>query len=420
MTGAKKKVTVKRIRLPYPHAGQQAVLREAKRFNWLSAGKRWRKTTLGVAIATEKCLKGLTGVWGAPTYKQTLIAWDEFERAVGDVVQFKKGDQEINFPTGGKLFMRSLDDPNNARGYTADFVVLDEAGYIHEDAYYQVIRQMLIDTGGDLWALGTPRGRNWFWREHRNAEDREDSMAWEIPTKGCVIRGNNLERKEHPYENPDIPYEEIVNIYNTTPHDLFRQEVLAEFVKFGGSVFRNIEPNLYTPNGRDHAGHMLIMSIDWAKHNDYTVACLGCGDCKEELVLDRFQQIDYTFQRDRIKALFDRWQPEVVLAEMNALGEPNVELLWEDGLPVSTWTMSGSNKPGLIRGLATALEREEWKWIADKAATFEMEAFEQKTNPSTGRSTYSAPRGTNDDTVIARALLVHAEANMGHVPVMVT
>ena len=49
-----------------------------------------------------------------------------------------------------------------------------------------------------------------------------------------------------------------------------------------------------------------------------------------------------------------------------------------------------------------------------------LEAFEQKTNKSTGRSTYSAPRGANDDTVIARALMVHAEANMGHIPVMVT
>ena len=416
-----KEAIVKRVRLPMPHGGQRAVLTEAKRFNWLSAGRRWRKTTLGVSIAVEACLRGETWLWGAPTYKQMLIAWEEFERSVGDVAAFRKGDQYIAFPTGGKIYMRSLDDPNNARGYTADGVILDEAGYIHEDAFYQVVRQMLIDTGGGLWALGTPKGRNWFWREHRNAEDRDDSKSWEIPTKGCKVNGNDLVRVRHPYENPDIPWEEIVNIFNTTPQDMFRQEVMAEFVKFGGSVFRNIEPNLYTPNGiEEHKGHMLIMTIDWAKHNDYTVVDLGCGDCKEELLMDRFNHIDYTFQRDRIKNIYDEWQPEVVLAEMNALGEPNVELLWDDGIPVSTWTMSGSNKPGLIRGLATALERKEWKWIADKAATFELEAFEQKTNKSTGRSTYSAPRGANDDTVIARALMVHAEANMGHIPVMVT
>ena len=418
-----KNTEVKQVKLPMPHAGQMAVLRAKRRFNWLSAGRRWRKTTLGVSIVVEACLRGETWLWGAPTYKQMMIAWEELERSAGDVATFKKGDQDILFPTGGKIYMRSLDDPNNARGYTADGVVLDEAGYIKEDAFYQVIRQMLIDTGGDLWALGTPRGRNWFWREHRAAADREDCASWEIPTKGCAIEGTELVRVPHPYENPDIPYSEIENIYNTTPMDMFRQEVMAEFVKFGGSVFRNILPNLYSPNGltpEDHKDHMLVLAVDWAKHNDYTVFCLGCGDCKEELVLDRTNQLDYTFQRDRLKALYDKWQPEVVLAESNAIGEPNIELLWEDGIPVNGWMMTGANKPGLIRGLATSLEREEWKFIDDKQANFELEAFEQKTNPSTGRSTYSAPRGTNDDTVIARALMVYAEANMGHVPIMVT
>ena len=433
------RTVVKQVRLPYPHPGQQGVELEGKRFNWLSAGRRWRKTTFLMARGVTGALAGKRILWGSPTYKQMMIAWEEFDFAVGNVADFKKGDQNILFPGGGKIYLRSLDSPDNARGYTADEVLLDEAGYIHEDAYYNVIRQMLIDTGGTLWAGGTPQGRNWFWREHRAAADRDDSMAWEIPTVGCYVdaKTSELVRLVHPYENPDIPWSEIVNMFETMPQDIFRQEVLAEFIKFGGTVFRNIQPNLYSLNGQTleerlapHKGHMLIMTVDWAKHNDYTVASVACGDCKKELHLDRFNQIDYIFQRDRLKAVYDTVnrvcgdsageQPEIVLAEGNAVGEPNVELLWEDGIPVETFTMSASNKPGLIRGLATALEREEWQWIDDKAGNFEMEAYEQKSNPVTGRSTYSAPRGAHDDTVIARALMVYAEANMGHVPMMVT
>ena len=418
------RVEIKKVRLPYPHPGQKRVQREAKRFNWLSAGRRWRKTTLGMTMAVERCLAGQTGLWGAPTFKQAMIAWEELERAVGNVATFRKGDQEVRFPTGSKLYIRSLDNPDNARGYTADFVILDEAGYIPEDAYYNVIRQMLIDTGGDLWALGTPQGRNWFWREHRGASDRDDSMSWEIPTVGCAVENGELVRVQSKYENPFIPFTEIRNMFQTMPEDVFRQEVLAEFIKFGGSVFRNIEPCLYTQNGKDpieeHKDHMKILTVDWAKHQDYTVIDVGCGDCHIELEMDRFQQIDYTVQRDRLKDLYDKWEPEIVIAEGNSIGEPNVELLWEDDIPVQTFTMTGANKPGLIRSLATALERGAWKFIDEKNATFELEAFEQKTNPSTGRSTYSAPRGAHDDTVIARALLVYAEANMGHVPVLVT
>lgn len=413
----------KDVILPYPHPGQQQVLLGARRFNWLSAGRRWRKTTLGVSIIVEACLRGETWLWGAPTFKQVMIAWEELTTSVGGVAQFKKGDQEINFPTGGKIYMRSLDNPDNARGYTADGVVLDEVADVKEEAYYEIVRPMLIDTGGPLWAIGTPKGRNWFWREHNAAQDRDDSRAWQIPTVGCRIENMELIREPHPLENPVIPWAEIVNAYQRTPQEIFEQEYLARFKQFGGSVFRNIQANLYVPDGadpEDHKGHMIIMTVDWAKHQDFTVCAIGCGDCKKELEMDRFNEIDYTIQRDRIKTLYEKWKPEIVLAEKNAMGDPNIELLWDEGIPVTPWNMTASTKPGLIRSLATALEREEWKFIDDKQGTFEMEAYEQKTNPMTGRSSYSAPRGTNDDIVIARALMVYAEANMGHAPVYVT
>lgn len=420
MTG----VEVRRVKLPYPHPGQQHVLRNAKRFNWLSAGRRWRKTTLGISIIVEACLRGETWLWGAPTYKQMMIAWDELVTAVGDVAAFKKGDQDIHFPTGGRIYMRSLDNPDSARGYTADGAVLDEVADIKEDAYYEIVRPMLIDTGGPLWAIGTPKGRNWFWREFHRAKDYPDATAWQIPTVGCEIVEGSLVRKPHPLENPDIEFVEIKNAFERSPQEIFEQEYLAQFKKFGGSVFRNIQPNLYLPNGKDlvaeHEGHMKIMTMDWAKHIDFTTIHVGCGDCRIELEMDRFNTIDYTYQRDRVKTLYEKWKPEVVLAEKNSIGEPNIELLWEDGVPVTGWDMTAYSKPGLVRGLGAALERETWKWIADKNATFELEAYEQKTNRNTGRSTYSAPKGVHDDTVIARALMVYAEANMGHIPIMVT
>jgi hypothetical protein len=414
-------IGVKKVRFPYPHPGQQAVQRQAKRFNWLSAGRRWRKTTLGMVLAAEGCLRGELWLWGAPTYKQMMIGWSELEKAVGDVATFKKGDQEVQFPTGGRLICRSLDDPDNARGYTADGVVLDEVGDVKEEAYYQIVRPMLIDTGGILWAIGTPKGRNWFWREHRNASERADSVAWQIPTRGCDITDDGgLLQVKHPYENPEVPWEEIVNMFNTTPNDIFEQEIMARFMKYGGTVFRNIIPNLYEPNGDLHEGHMKIMTIDWGQANDFTVIDVGCGDCKVELEFDRFNKIDYAFQRDRIKTMYDKWQPEVVVGETNAMGKPNVEALWDDGVPVTGWRMDYSNKGPLIRGLAAALDRQTWKWIDDKQATFELEAYEQKVNPKTNLSQFSAPSGAHDDIVITRALLVHAEANMGHVPITFT
>ena len=160
--------------LPTPHNGQQTVIREARRFNWLSAGRRWRKTTLAMSIAVEAAMRGKRIIWGAPTFDQVRIGWAETKHAAGQVARFTQQTMTAEFPSGGVIVYRSLDDPQNARGHTADGAVIDEIGDVKAEAWYEVIRPMLMDTHGWLWGIGTPKGRNWFWREHRSALERKE------------------------------------------------------------------------------------------------------------------------------------------------------------------------------------------------------------------------------------------------------
>jgi hypothetical protein len=111
-------------------------------------------------------------------------------------------------------------------------------------------------------------------------------------------------------------------------------------------------------------------------------------------------------------------KPQSILVELNA-AEANFEMLQQDGLSVEGFQTTSSSKPLIIRNLATLLEKEEIKLIDDPIWTGELEAFEQKVNPSTGRSTYSAPEGLHDDTVIARALAWWAVANSGFEMVLI-
>ena len=397
------------IRLPYPHSGQQYVSRTAKRINVLSAGRRWRKTSgPGFQAAVLAAVDGKRWLWGAPTFDQVRIAWNEAKQAAGGIVDFTVQRMEALFPSGGMILFRSLDDPDNARGHTADGVTIDEAADVKQAAWYEVIRPMLIDTNGEAWLQGTPKGRNWFWREWIAAQDREDSMAWQAPTVGCRIEGTELIRQPHPLENPDIPFEEIVNIFRTTPIDIFRQEILAEFLENEGAVFRNIGACLGAPldaTPGQHHNHRIIAGVDWGKHQDFTVISIGCATCRVELALDRFNQIDYAFQRQRLMALCDVWRPASILAESNAMGEPVIEQLQRDGLPVTGFQTTATSKPPLIESLALAFERAEWQWLSIPVATGELEAYERKVSPTTGRSSYSAPEGLHDDTVIARALM---------------
>lgn len=70
------------------------------------------------------------------------------------------------------------------------------------------------------------------------------------------------------------------------------------------------------------------------------------------------------------------------------------------------FVFTAQSKSPLIENLALALERNEWHFINNKLWTAELEAYERTVSPTTGRSSYSAPDGMNDDTVISRALMV--------------
>jgi len=121
---------------------------------------------------------------------------------------------------------------------------------------------------------------------------------------------------------------------------------------------------------------------------------------------DRFNQIDYAFQVQRLKALADKWQPAAILTELNSIGQPVFEQVQRLGLPAVGFNTTAQSKPPLIENLALALEKSEWKFIDNKVWTAELEAYERTVSASTGRSSYSAPDGMNDDTVISRALMV--------------
>jgi hypothetical protein len=225
-----------------------------------------------------------------------------------------------------------------------------------------------------------------------------------------------LVRKPHPLENPHIPFSEIQRLYDTMPEQTFRQEILAEYLEGEGGVFRNLGAcmNAPTTTPEQHAGHRIVAGNDWGKAADFTTISVGCATCKVELARDRFNQIDYAFQRDRLKVLYDKWH-FALLPERNSIGEPNIEQLVREGFNVlrgvddkAGFNTNASTKPPLIENLALAFERAEWQFQADDIWTAELEAYEREVSPQTGRSSYSAPENTHDDTVMARALMVWA------------
>jgi hypothetical protein len=296
------------------------------------------------------------------------------------------------------VVVRSADDPQSLRGEGLDLVVIDECAYVSEAAWAEALRPALSDRMGNAIFISTPKRRNWFFRLFQNGlEDGGEWQSWQFPTAA----------------NPYIDQAEIEAAREMLPSDIFRQEYLAEFLEGEGAVFRNITACMTAPDStpEQHKGHRIVAGVDWAKQADYTAISVGCLDCHQEIAHDRFNKIDFHFQRERLKALTEQYNMVMMRVELNSIGEPNFEELQRDGLPVVGFQTTASTKPTLIENLALVLEKQEWQFQDDPVWTGELEAYEQKVSQSTGRSSYSAPEGIHDDTVIARALMV-----WGHIP----
>lgn len=369
-----------------------------------------------MAVAVEHALVGEQWLWGAPTIDQVRIGWDEARRAVGGYAKFTYQRRMAEFPGGGRIIYRTLDDPDNARGHTADGLVVDEAADVKETAWYEVLRPMLIDTGGQAWLGGTPRGRNWFWREWMNAKDRDDSACWQAPTLGVQIverdTQRTLERAPHPLENPNVQFAEIENLWRTMPEYVFRQEILAEFLESAGGVFRRVDEAAVAEPEEPVAGRQYIAGVDVAALLDFTVVSVMDAATKRMVYLDRFNRVEYETLEDRLAALHERYQLSSMIVEANSIGQPVIDHLVARGIPVIPFTTSNATKHEIITALQSAFEHGEITILRDEVLIAELQAFEMERLKS-GMVRYAAPEGMHDDCVMSLALAWQAVSDSG-------
>lgn len=373
-----------------PHKSQAVVHQHLARHKVVDAARRWGKTRLGVLECYDVASQGGRAWWVAPSYKMSEVGWRPLRRIGARVgAEVRKVDRTINLPGGGSVAVRSADDPDSLRGEGLDFVVLDECAFIQERAWSEALRPALSDRKGRSLFIGTPKGRNWFFHLFRRGlQDGDEWMAWQFPTS----------------DNPYIDPAEIETARRELPDSIFRQEYLAEFMDDAAGVFRGVmAAATATEQSEAIEDHAYLFGVDWAKHADWTAIAVLDVTTKELVAMDRFNQIDYTLQVGRLRALYDKFRPGQIVAERNSMGEPLIEQLLAQDLPVQPFTTTNASKARAVEALSLAFERSEIMIIPDQVLVNELQAFESQRLPS-GMLRYSAPSGMHDDTVIALAL----------------
>lgn len=369
------------------------------------AGRRGGKTTGAATLAVEAMLNGRRVLEAAPTADQTDAFWDACSRSVAGLVDTKmvyknESRRILEMAHGGRIRTKTAWNADTLRGDYADLLILDEYSLMAPDAWNEVGVPMLLDNNGDAVFIFTPKRKNHAHAHYVRALGDTGGRwaAWHFTS----------------HDNPHLSTEALDEITADMTEDAYRQEILAQFLDNEGAVFRNIAACINAPmdaTPEQHAGHTVIAGTDWGKHQDFHATSIGCLTCKVELELYREKAVDYVYQRKRMQGLFDYWHVTHAIAETNAMGEPNLEMLRLAGVPVDGFATTGQSKPPLIENLKLALESETWQFLNVPVATGELEAYEQKVSAVTGHSTYSAPAGVHDDTVMARAMMIRAAPN---------
>ena len=152
---------------------------------------RWMVLVLhrraGKTVATinhlirDACInKGSKYAYIAPTYRQAKdIAWDmlkKYARPIPDVL-FNESELRVDFPNGSRIRLYGADNPDSLRGLSLWGVVFDEYSQQPSNIFTEIIRPALADNKGYAIWIGTPKGKNDFFRLYEYGMKQADWLA---------------------------------------------------------------------------------------------------------------------------------------------------------------------------------------------------------------------------------------------------
>jgi len=215
------------------HPNQWKVWEDKSRFRVLVAGRRFGKTTLAINELLQAAIDepGSLSIYCAPTYRQAKqIAWKMLKTVVPQEILEKVNESELSvrLTNGSNIELKGCDNPDSLRGVGVKFIVVDEFASIPdgESLWAEVLRPMLIDTGGRGLFIGTPKGLNAFYTMFEKGEDLKDGFK--------SFRFTS-------YDNPYLKKEEIDALKKELHPTAFEQEVMTSFLVSGENTLIKLE-----------------------------------------------------------------------------------------------------------------------------------------------------------------------------------
>lgn len=393
-----------------PYDYQDKFLNDGGRFKIVCIGRQAGKTTMTAVDAIHKALYN-------KNYRVVVFSRNEAQskKLIGMIREFiMMGDahmkkvlksgranffseqidsqrpnntQQISFRNGSTLI--SLPATDGARGYTADHIILDEAAFMDEEIFEQVIEPMITHSGGSMTMLSTPNGQKGFFYSifdpNKTGRHDEYSKYW-FPSTIC----------------PEPTVQSFVEQKRVSADSLtFNQEYMALFTSSKSTYFKedHIQKTLSEElEFQDSYAGPCFMGVDWGKKDDQSVISIVTkeDDYYKLIYMHAFpKNTNYKDVIDQVGELKKRFMVTKITADYGA-GDAQINDMEDRGWHVEGFNFSLQSKLKIYSFLKRLMEREKFKMPNDKAMINEMRAFEYEITTH-GNMKLHHPKGGHDD-----------------------
>lgn len=379
---------------PQQHKVIDTVLNTDAKYITTVSPRQAGKTMLAINMMLYFAIndKGTTTCFVSPIYSQARKVMEEMYDAIKDtdiVERVNFSNFEIKLKTGSKILFKSAEREDSLRGYTFDYLIIDEASYIKEDAWKRALQPTVFIKGKKVLLFSTPRGREWFYNTWKMGSDPEFPQY-----ASCRMSYQG---------NPYVNMEEIESAKRALPEAIFRAEYEGAFLEGESMVFKNFAEGTLVkypkPVGKVFAG------LDTGQASDYTV-CTFVDSTGAIIDIYRDNKKTYEEMTNQVLSRVKKWNASL-LVETNSIGGPVFEALqkqWQDTLPFNT---SNSSKREIIESLILAFNESSIRIPSielEPDLHHELEVFEMTYNPKTRTVQYAARTPFHDDMVMSLAI----------------
>jgi len=367
------------------------VLDKEDMFYTLVCGRQIGKTLLLINMLLYYSINRpkSTLLWVSPFYSQAIKVLSQIIDAIersGIVKEANKSERIITLVNGSRIYFRSAEKPETIRGFSVDYAFLDEAQDIDDDAFNKSILPTLTAKGKKCLIAGTPKTKNWFYQYFQRGGE-ENYHSYTAPSS----------------ISPYVSTEFLEEQKQSLPPAIYEQEFEAKWQSGDGEVFTNID-GVCVRNEWISTNQRTVAGLDIATKQDYTVLTI-MDEAGRVVWIWRARGLEYSEIVSKVVYYCKQYKSRLLI-EANSMGDAVYEMIKKQYKDVEPFITTNTSKENIIRRLISDIADNNIELPSPSLFPplyQELQMFQYKFLPS-GKISYQAMSGANDDTVMSLAI----------------